>query len=126
MGKFMKFDKEYDFTGTNIKRFRVVCEFNNLKPYFAYVEILVGEDKDYIYTRARLLGYVKDENMHDFVNTGLNLFGDTRYKHDVSLDKFFDIIQHNSELLNDTLDTLDYLIIKHIDKIKEENRLWEK
>ncbi len=123
----MRFNKEFDFNNSkNIKSFRVVTSFSLLEPYYTFVEVTLGEDINFFYTRARIIGYLKDQNLSNLIKEKTSFFADTRYKKDISFDKFFDMLKHNKELLNDTLDTLEYLIVKHIDLIKGENKLWEK
>ena len=51
----------------------------------------------------------------------------TRYDMDISLDEFFELFKTREDILNDSLDTLEYLINNYKEKVLNEvlNLKWE-
>ena len=124
----MEFNKQFDFTNKVYKETNLVSKFDSIKNCLAFINLRVSKENNYIFVSARLIGYTKDEYNLNYVKSNLFLEGQTRYETNISIEEFFNRLKDDEDLLNDTLDTLDYIISKHSKEIESEvnNIKWEK
>ncbi len=90
-----------------------------------YVQI--AKSDDLVYVSCQLVGYSKDENLESFNKSNIGLEAQTRYEFKLSLEDFYDFFTSNEYMLNDSLDTLEYLINSYKEKVLNEvlNLKWE-
>ncbi len=123
----MDFKHSFDFENKKIKEFNVVSSFDVIKPLFAKVYVQIAKSDDLVYVSCQLVGYSKDENLESFNKSNIGLEAQTRYESKLSLEDFYDFFTSNEYMLNDSLDTLEYLINSYKEKVLNEvlNLKWE-
>ncbi len=122
----MKFSSSFDFNNKEFKTLNIVTLFDALNPIYTHVSIKIAKE-DSIYVECSIIGYSKDENLISYKKANLNLSAQTRYDMDISLDEFFELFKTREDILNDSLDTLEYLINNYKEKVLNEvlNLKWE-
>lgn len=115
----MEFKSSFDYNNKEYKSLNMVTQFESFKPLYIHVYIRIAKEES-IYVECSMIGYSKDEALNNYQKSNLHMAAQTRYDVDMSLDEFYELFKSSKDLLNDSLDTLEYLINNYKEKVLNE------